>query len=90
MARIVTFVYLLLMLAVGWRLYAMPWSRGVKLGAGASILLPIPLMLILPALLHPERPFADILRMTGFVLLICGLVCLVGGWSAARVRARRK
>jgi hypothetical protein len=30
------------------------------------------------------------LRMIGFVMMGCGALCLVGGLSAARLRARRR
>ncbi|WP_066702666.1 hypothetical protein [Sphingobium amiense] len=90
MARIVTAVYLIFMLVAGWRLYAVRWTVAGKVGAALALLLPIPLLLLIPALTHPERPFADMLRMIGLALLVCGILCMGGGWSAARIRARRK
>jgi hypothetical protein len=55
-----------------------------------AIVAPIPLLILLPALLHPERPFADLLRAIGLALLACGALSLLGGVSAAWLRARRK
>ncbi|PZU13074.1 MAG: hypothetical protein DI606_07085 [Sphingobium sp.] len=89
MARIVTIVYLIFMLVVGWRLHAVRWPVAGKLTAALALLLPIPLLVLVPALMHPERPLSDMLRMIGLSLLVCGLLCMGGGWSAARLRARR-
>lgn len=90
MARIVTAVYLIFMLVAGWRLHGIGWPRRAKLWTAVALVLPIPLLLLLPALAHPERPFADMLRAIGIALLICGILCMAGGWSAARLRARRR
>jgi hypothetical protein len=89
-ARIVTAVYLVFMLIAGWRLHGIGWSRAAKLGTAVALALPIPLLLLIPALVHPERPFADTLRAIGLALLVCGILCMAGGWSAARLRARRR
>ena len=90
MAQIVTALYLLLMLFAGWRLFGIGWPRGRKIAAAVALVAPIPLLLMIPALLHPERPFADVLRAVGLALLVCGALCMGGGWSAARLRARRR
>ncbi|MCI4588569.1 hypothetical protein MOK15_00405 [Sphingobium sp. BYY-5] len=90
MAQIITAIYLLLMLAAGWRLFGIGWPRGAKLAAAVALVCPIPLLLLIPALLHPERPFNDLLRNMGVALLVCGIICMAGGWSVARIRARRK
>ena len=90
MARVVTAVYLLFMLVAGWRLHGLAWRKAVKAGVAVALLLPIPLLLLIPAIAHPERPLADMLRAIGVALLICGVLCMAGGWSAARLRARRK
>ena len=90
MHQILTAAYLIAMLAAGWRLYGIGWSRLAKGAAALALLLPVPLLFLGPVLLHPERPFADMLRMIGLSLLLCGILCMGGGWSAARLRARRK
>lgn len=90
MAKILTALYLVMMLAAGWRLFGLGWSRGVKIVTAVAVLLPLPLLLILPALMQPQRPFADLLRAIGLALLVCGALCIAGGWSAAWLRARRR
>jgi hypothetical protein len=90
MARIITAVYLIFMLVAGWRLHGVRWPVAGKVAAALALLLPIPLLLLIPALAHPERPFAEMLRAIGLALLVCGMLCMGGGWSAARLRARRK
>lgn len=89
MAQILTALYLFAMLAAGWRLFGVVWSRGAKLSTAVALICPIPLLLLGPALLHPERPFADLMRASGLALLLCGALCMGGGVSAAWVRARR-
>jgi hypothetical protein len=90
MAQIVTALYLLFMLVAGWRLFSIGWPRGAKLATALALILPVPLLVLVPALLHPERPFSDMLRSVGLALLVCGMLCMAGGWSAARLRARRR
>ncbi|WP_088183139.1 hypothetical protein [Sphingobium sp. Z007] len=90
MAQIVTALYLLLMLGAGWRLFGIGWSRGARLATAAALVCPVPLLLLIPALTHPERPFAGLLRSVSVALLVCGLLCLIGGFSAAWLRARRQ
>jgi hypothetical protein len=55
-----------------------------------ALICPIPLLILSRGLLHPERPYAGLLQSIGIALLICGLLCLCGGVSAAWMRARRK
>lgn len=90
MPKLIAALYLLLMTAAGWRLYGMAWSRAIKGLAATLLVCPLPLLLLIPALLHPERPFADLLRAIGLTLLVCGTICLMGGVSAAWMRARGK
>lgn len=90
MVQIVTAIYLLFMLVAGWRLFGIGWSRGAKLATALALILPVPLLVLVPALLHPERPFSSLLRSVGLALLLCGALCMGGGWSAARLRARRR
>ncbi|HUD95797.1 hypothetical protein [Sphingobium sp.] len=90
MAQIVTAIYLLMMLVAGWRLFGIGWPRWVKVAAAVGLVCPLPMLFILPSLLHPERPFADLLLNIGVVLTICGAICLVGGVSAAWMRKRRR
>ncbi|MBJ7443327.1 MAG: hypothetical protein JHD32_03230 [Sphingobium sp.] len=90
MAQILTALYLLAMLAAGWRLFGLAWSRRVKAAAAVALVCPVPLLVLLPGLIHPERPFADLLRAIGLALLACGALCLAGGVSAAWLRARRR
>ncbi|MFZ2995290.1 hypothetical protein [Sphingobium sp.] len=89
MSNILIAVYLLIMLGAGWRLFGMAWSRGVKTAAGALLVCPLPMLFLLPALLHPDRPFADILLGLGLVLLLCGTLCLCAGMGVAWMRMRR-
>lgn len=90
MAQFLTALYLLMMLAAGWRLYGIGWSRPVKVMTAIALLLPLPLLLLIPALQNPEQPYAGMLRAIGLALMVCGALCLAGGLSAAWLRARRK
>lgn len=89
MAHILIAVYLLIMLGAGWRLFSMRWSRGAKAAAGGMLVCPLPMLFLLPAMLHPDRPFADLLRGLGLVLLLCGTLCLCAGMGVAWMRMRR-
>ena len=89
MAQILTAIYLFAMLAAGWRLFGVDWSRGAKLSTAVTLICPIPLLLLVPALLHPGRPFGDLMRASGLTLMLCGALCMAGGVSAAWVRTRR-
>lgn len=90
MAQFLTALYLLVMLAAGWRLYGIGWSRPMKVVTALALLSPLPLLLLIPALQNPERPYSDQLRAIGLALLLCGALCLAGGLSAAWLRTRRK
>ncbi|WP_420143390.1 hypothetical protein [Sphingobium sp.] len=90
MAQIVTAIYLLFMLVAGWRLFGIGWPRWAKVGVAIALICPLPLLFILPTLLHPDRPFGDLLLNIGVVLMICGTICLLGGVSAAWMRKRRR
>ena len=89
MPKILASLYLLLMLAAGWRLFTMPWSRALKASAALALILPIPMFFLLPSLLHPERPFADLLRAIGVALMLGGAVSLMGGMAGAWLKARK-
>lgn len=83
-------VYLLMMLAAGWRLFGIGWRRGVKFATAAALILPVPLLFLLPALRAPDRAFADLLMTFGLTLLGCGTACMAGGFGASWLRARRR
>ena len=89
MPQILTALYLLMMIAAGWRLFTMPWKRALKIGAAVALVIPIPLLFLLPALMNPERPFADLLRAIGVALMAGGTVSLLAGMSAAWLRKRK-
>ncbi|HEX7874997.1 MAG TPA: hypothetical protein VF489_00275 [Sphingobium sp.] len=89
MPKILAALYLLLMVAAGWRLFTMPWSRGRKIGAAVALVMPIPMFFLLPALMHPDRPFADLLRAIGIALMGGGAVSMLGGAAAAWLRTRK-
>ena len=89
MPKILAALYLLLMVAAGWRLFTMAWSRGLKIGAAVMLVIPLPMLFLLPALMGPARPFADLLRAIGIALMAGGAVALLGGVAGAWVKARR-
>jgi len=89
MPKILAALYLLLMVAAGWRLFAMRWSRGLKVAAAVALVIPIPMFFLLPSLLHPDRPFADLLRAVGIALMAGGAVSLLGGMAGAWLKARK-
>lgn len=89
MPKLLAALYLLLMVAAGWRLFTMPWSRGLKIGAAVALVIPIPMLFLLPALMQPDRPFADLLRAIGIALMLGGGVSLLGGMAGAWLKARK-
>jgi hypothetical protein len=89
MPKILAALYLLLMVAAGWRLFAMRWARGLKIAAAIALVIPIPMFFLLPSLLHPDRPFADLLRAIGIALMAGGAVSLLGGMAGAWLKARK-
>jgi hypothetical protein len=89
MPKLLAALYLLLMVAAGWRLFGMAWSRGLKVAAAAGLVIPIPMLFLLPALMQPDRPFADLLRAIGIALMLGGAVSLLGGMAGAWLKARR-
>ena len=82
-------LYMLLTVAAGWRLFGMGWTRGRKVAAAVALVAPFPMLFLLPSLLHPERPFADLQRGMGLSLIAGGALSLLGGMAAAWMRARR-
>lgn len=89
MPKILAALYLLLMVAAGWRLFSMPWGRGLKAVAAVGLVLPIPMFFLLPSLMHPDRPFADLLRAIGIALMAGGAAALLGGMTGAWLKARK-
>ena len=89
MPKLLAALYLLLMVAAGWRLFTMSWSRGLKIGAAVALVIPIPMLFLLPALMQPDRPFADLLRAIGIALMGGGAVSLLGGMAGAWLKARK-
>lgn len=89
MPKILASLYLLLMVAAGWRLFTMQWSRGLKTSAALALVIPIPMLFLLPALMQPDRPFADLLRAIGIALMLGGAVSLLGGMAGAWLKARK-
>jgi hypothetical protein len=89
MPKILAALYLLLMVAAGWRLFAMRWPRGLKIAAAVALVIPIPMFFLLPSLLHPDRPFADLLRAIGIALMAGGAASLLGGMAGAWLKARK-
>ncbi len=89
MPKIVAALYLLLMVAAGWRLFSMAWSRRLKIGAAMMLVIPLPMLFLWPAVMDPERPFADLLRAIGIALMTGGAVALLGGVAGAWLKARR-
>ena len=81
--------YLLFLLAAGWRLSVIGWSVPVKAGVALSLVLPVPLLFIIPGMTR-LNDLSGVLIQLGLTLLICGVICLAGGFSAARLRARRR
>ncbi|KQN06592.1 hypothetical protein ASE85_19930 [Sphingobium sp. Leaf26] len=81
--------YLLFLLASGWRLWAVGWTLRIKMLAGLALVLPMPLLFIIPGL-RRQDDWSGMLIQLGLTLLLCGLLCLVGGFSAARLRSRRR
>lgn len=89
MPKFIAALYLLLMVVAGWRLFGMAWPRGWKIGAAVALALPVPMFFLLPSLLHPDRPFADLLRVIGIALMVGGAVSMLGGMAGAWLKARR-
>ncbi|MEJ7933169.1 hypothetical protein WG907_02740 [Sphingobium sp. AN558] len=86
--KLVLGLYLLFLLAAGWRLGSIGWTIRVKLATALALAVPVPLLFIIPALMR-DSAWSDLLIRFGLTLLVCGVLCLAGGFSAARLRARR-
>ncbi|NIJ17191.1 hypothetical protein [Sphingobium vermicomposti] len=89
MPNILIALYLLLMVAAGWRLFTMGWTRAMKMAAAVLLVMPLPMLFLLPGLMNPERPFADMLRAIGLALAGGGGLSLMGGMVGAWLKARR-
>ncbi|WP_176596565.1 MULTISPECIES: hypothetical protein [Sphingobium] len=89
MPKLLAALYLLLMVAAGWRLFTMSWSRALKIAAAMALVIPIPMLFLLPALMQPDRPFADLLRAIGIALMLGGAASLLGGMAGAWLKARK-
>lgn len=81
--------YLLFLVAAGWRLSIMVWSVRIKAAATLLLVLPVPLLFFIPGVTRRDA-WSDVLIQLGVTLLVCGVLCLAGGFSAARLRARRR
>jgi hypothetical protein len=90
LTSILPYAYLLAMVIAGWRLFVVRWSRALKIASGIVIATVTPLLLIIPSLIHPERPFAGLLLATGIGMLAAGAACLLGGMAGAWLRQRRR
>ena len=87
--KIMLGLYLLLLLAAGWRLWSIGWATRLKVATALALVLPAPLLFIIPALMR-RSAWSGLLIQFGLTLLVCGVLCLAGGFSAARLRARRR
>jgi hypothetical protein len=88
---ILSLAYLLALVVVGWRLATLRWPLRLRVLAGLVLVLLTPALFLVPALLHPERPFADLQRAVGIGMLAAGAVALLCGATAGRlVRKRRQ
>ncbi|MDX3909748.1 MAG: hypothetical protein QHC67_08000 [Sphingobium sp.] len=90
LTSILPYAYLLALVAAGWRLFVVRWSRTLKIASGIVIVTVTPLLVLVPALLHPERPFAGLLLATGIGMLAAGAACLLGGMAGAWLRQRAR
>jgi hypothetical protein len=81
--------YLLFLVAAGWRLSTIGWTVRIKMAVMLSLVLPMPLLFIIPGVMRHDG-WSDLLIQLGLTLLVCGIICLAGGFSAARLRARRR
>lgn len=86
--KLVLGLYLLFLLAAGWRLGRIGWATRLKVATALALALPVPLLFIIPALMR-RGAWSGLLIQFGSTVLICGILCLAGGFSAARLRARR-
>lgn len=90
LSAILPYLYLGLMVAAGWRLFVVRWSRALKIASGIVLVTVAPLLFIIPPMLHPERPFAGLLLATGIGMLAAGAACLLGGMAGAWLRQRSR
>jgi len=88
LTSILPYIYMLALVIAGWRLFVVRWSRALKIASGIVIVTVTPLLLLVPSLLHPERPFAGLLLATGIGMLVAGAGCLLGGMAGAWLRQR--
>ena len=90
MSGLLPYLYMAAYIAIGWRLYALRWQTGMKIAAGAAMVIAPPLLFILPALRHREGATAGLLLATGVGMLVMGLLCALGGMVASYLRERSR
>ena len=61
MAQILTAIYLLMMLAGGWRLFGLGWPLWVKGLVAIGLVCPLPLLVLLPGMLHKKKKVTEII-----------------------------
>lgn len=83
-------LYLLFLVAAGWRLFGIGWTRNRKVATAVALTLPVPLLFLLPGLFGRREASDDLLVTLGLTLLGCGIACLAGGFVSAWLRARRR
>jgi hypothetical protein len=84
-------LYLASLVGAGWRLFTLRWRRWQRLLAGVMLLVITPMLFILPALLNPLSPMADLQMAIGVGMLAAGTVAMLCGvalgWFWARAVA---
>ncbi|WP_336965087.1 hypothetical protein [Sphingobium aquiterrae] len=82
-------LYLASLVGAGWRLFTLRWRRWQRVLAGVMLAITAPMLFIVPALLNPMSPIADLQMAMGVGMLVAGVVALTCGVALGWFWARR-
>jgi hypothetical protein len=88
--KLILAAYLLFLMAAGWRLFSIEWSRPLKWATGLSLVVPLPALIALPGLFRSSGVIRDFEIGVGATFLTCGVLSLLAGLALGWLRARRK
>lgn len=91
MSGTASLLYMLALTALGWGLSLLGWARERKWLIAIAAVAVVPLLILLPALLHRDGQFADLQWILGVTTLVWGAVAVTFGWcGAVLLRALRQ
>lgn len=87
--HILSVLYLLALVALGWRLVRIGWPVWIRLGSAIVLVLLTPALFLIPAVRRPDGPFSDLLLATGIGMVAAGLIATLLGAAIALLWRRR-